>query len=35
MSKRIEGVSGVTFAALEEPAALDAALAATKGAPNG
>jgi [acyl-carrier-protein] S-malonyltransferase len=31
MSKRIEGVSGVTFAALEDPAALDTALTATKG----
>jgi [acyl-carrier-protein] S-malonyltransferase len=31
MSKRIEGVSGVTFAALEDPAVLDAALTATKG----
>jgi [acyl-carrier-protein] S-malonyltransferase len=32
MNRRVEGVSGVTFAALEDPAALDAALAATKGA---
>jgi [acyl-carrier-protein] S-malonyltransferase len=31
MNKRVEGVSGVTFAALEDPASLDAALAATKG----
>jgi [acyl-carrier-protein] S-malonyltransferase len=31
MNKRVEGVSGVAFAALEDPAALDAALAATKG----
>jgi [acyl-carrier-protein] S-malonyltransferase len=31
MNKRVEGVSGVTFAALEDPATLDAALAATKG----
>ncbi|HEU4627026.1 MAG TPA: ACP S-malonyltransferase [Steroidobacteraceae bacterium] len=31
LSKRVEGVSGVTFAALEDPASLDAALAATKG----
>jgi [acyl-carrier-protein] S-malonyltransferase len=31
LNKRIEGVTGVTFAALEDPAALDAALAATKG----
>lgn len=29
LNKRAEGVSGVTFAALEDPAALDAALAAT------
>jgi [acyl-carrier-protein] S-malonyltransferase len=32
MNKRVENVSGVTFAALEDPAALDAALAASKGA---
>lgn len=31
MNKRVEGVSGVTFAALEDPATLDAALAAAKG----
>jgi [acyl-carrier-protein] S-malonyltransferase len=31
LNKRVEGVSGVAFAALEDPAALDAALAATKG----
>jgi [acyl-carrier-protein] S-malonyltransferase len=31
LNKRVEGVSGVTFAALEDPAALDSALAATKG----
>ncbi len=34
MSKRVEGVTGVTFAALEDPATLDTALAATKGAAN-
>jgi [acyl-carrier-protein] S-malonyltransferase len=34
MSKRIEGVSGVSFAALEEPAAVEAALTATKGPGN-
>lgn len=34
MGKRIEGVTGVTFAALDEPASLDAALTATKGAPH-
>jgi [acyl-carrier-protein] S-malonyltransferase len=31
LNKRIEGLSGVAFAALEDPAALAAALAATKG----
>jgi len=31
LNKRVAGVSGVTFAALEDPATLDAALAATKG----
>jgi [acyl-carrier-protein] S-malonyltransferase len=31
LNKRVEGVSGVAFAALEDPASLDAALAATKG----
>jgi [acyl-carrier-protein] S-malonyltransferase len=31
LGRRIEGVSGVTYAALEDPATLDAALAATKG----
>jgi [acyl-carrier-protein] S-malonyltransferase len=31
LNKRAEGVTGVTFAALEDPASLDAALAATKG----
>jgi [acyl-carrier-protein] S-malonyltransferase len=31
LNKRVEGVNGVTFAALEDPPALDAALAATKG----
>jgi [acyl-carrier-protein] S-malonyltransferase len=31
LNKRTEGVTGVAFAALEDPAALDAALAATKG----
>jgi [acyl-carrier-protein] S-malonyltransferase len=31
LNKRVEGLSGVAFAALEDPAALDAALAATKG----
>jgi [acyl-carrier-protein] S-malonyltransferase len=30
MNKRVEGVSGVTFAALEDPANVDAALSATK-----
>jgi len=34
LNKRVEQVSGVTFAALEDPAALDAALNATKGLPN-
>ncbi len=32
LNKRVEGVSGVTFSALEDSATLDAALAATKGA---
>jgi len=31
LNKRAEGVAGVAFAALEDPASLDAALAATKG----
>jgi [acyl-carrier-protein] S-malonyltransferase len=31
LNKRVDGVTGVTFAALEDPATLDAALAATKG----
>jgi [acyl-carrier-protein] S-malonyltransferase len=31
LNKRVDGVSGVAFAALEDPAALEAALAATKG----
>lgn len=31
LNKRVENVSGVTFAALEDPASLEAALAATKG----
>ncbi len=31
LSKRIEGVSGVSFTALEDPAALETALTATKG----
>jgi [acyl-carrier-protein] S-malonyltransferase len=34
LNKRVEGVTGVTFAALEDPATLDAALAATKGSQN-
>ena len=34
LSKRIDGVSGVSFAALEEPAAVEAALTATKGSAN-
>lgn len=34
MNKRVEGVTGVTFAALEDPATLDSALTATKGAAN-
>ena len=34
LNKRVEQVSGVTFAALEEPAALDAALILTKGSGN-
>jgi hypothetical protein len=29
MNRRVEGVAGVTFAALEDPATLDTALAAT------
>jgi [acyl-carrier-protein] S-malonyltransferase len=31
LNKRIEGVTGVSFAALEEPSSLDAALIAMKG----
>jgi len=34
MNKRVEGVTGVTFAALEDPVSVEAALAATKGAAN-
>jgi [acyl-carrier-protein] S-malonyltransferase len=34
LNKRVGQVTGVTFAALEDPASLDAALAATKGAAN-
>ncbi|HEV7713984.1 MAG TPA: ACP S-malonyltransferase [Steroidobacteraceae bacterium] len=34
LNKRVEQVSGVTFAALEDPAALDAALNVTKGSGN-
>jgi [acyl-carrier-protein] S-malonyltransferase len=34
LNKRVEGVSGVTFAALEDPAGLETALAATKGSAN-
>lgn len=34
-SKRIDGVSGVSFAALEDPAALETALTATKGSAHG
>jgi [acyl-carrier-protein] S-malonyltransferase len=35
LNKRVEQVTGVTFAALEDPAALDTVLAGTKGAANG
>jgi [acyl-carrier-protein] S-malonyltransferase len=34
LNKRVEQVSGVTFAALEDPAGLEAALTATKGSAN-